>query len=69
MSVTYTATLGARRETVLYVSSLLHAQRSRRGTRNGTRSLGCFDQAVLVLRWFLDGTRVRQLAADNGPGR
>jgi hypothetical protein len=27
--------------------------------------LGCFKQAVLILRWFLDGTRVAQLARDN----
>ena len=38
----------------------------RRGhTRAGTRSLSPFNQAVLVLRWFLDGTRVAQMAADN----
>jgi hypothetical protein len=64
-SVTYTATLDMRRETVLFVSGLLHAERRRRGTRRGRRSLGCFAQAVLVLRWFLDGTRIAQLAADN----
>jgi hypothetical protein len=66
MSVTYTATLSVREETVLYLSSLLNLQRRRRGTRSGRRSLSCFTQAVLILRWFLDGTRVRQLAADNG---
>jgi hypothetical protein len=54
-----------RRETVLYVSGLLHAERRRLGTRRGRRSLGCFAAAVLVLRWFLDGTRVEQPAADN----
>src|SRR5215213_219477 len=31
----------------------------------GRRALGSFAQAVLVLRWFLDGTRVAQLARDN----
>ena len=64
-SVTYSATLDMRRETVLFVSGLLHAERRRRGTRKGRRALGCFAQAVLTLRWFLDGTRIRQLAADN----
>jgi hypothetical protein len=64
-SVTYTAELDMRRETVLYVSGLLHAERRLLGTRRGRRSLGCFAAAVLVLRWFLDGTRVKQLAADN----
>lgn len=65
-SVTYTAVLDMRQETVLFASSLLHAERRRRGTRRGRRALGCFAQAVLVLRWFLDGTRIKQLACDNG---
>lgn len=65
MSVTYTATLTVREQTVVFVSGLLHGERLRRGTRAGTRALSCSKQAVLVLRWFLDGTRVRQLATDN----
>jgi hypothetical protein len=69
MSVTYTATLSARRETVLYLSGLLHAERIRRGTRAATRCLGSFKQAVLVLRWFLDNTRLVQLAGDNAIGK
>ena len=69
MSVTYTATLTVREETVLYVSGLLHAERLRRGTRTGTRSLSCFKQAVMLIRWFLDGTRVAQLAGDNAIGK
>src|SRR2546423_1256275 len=36
MRVTYTATLTGREETVLFVSSLPHAERQRRGTRAGT---------------------------------
>ncbi len=67
-SVTYAGVLSVREETVLFLSSLLHAERQRRGTRTGRRALGCFAQAVLVLRWFLDGTRVAQLAADNTIG-
>jgi hypothetical protein len=69
MSVTYTATLTVREETVLFVSRLLHAERSRRGTRTGSRALSCFKQAILVIRWFLDGTRVSQLAIDNAIGK
>lgn len=69
MSVTYAATLTAREQTVLRVSSLLHAERVLRGTRAGTRALTCHDHAVLVIRWLLDGTRVTQLAADNQIGR
>jgi hypothetical protein len=69
MSVTNTATLSVREETVLFVSGLLHAERQRRGTRAGTRALGCFKQAVLIIRWFLDGTRLAQLARDNAVGK
>ncbi len=39
-----------------------------RRTRKGRRSLGCYRHAVLVLRWFLDGTRVAQLAIGNQLG-
>jgi len=64
-SVTYTATLSFDRETVQFVSRLLGAERRRRGTRRGTRRLTPFRHAVLVLRWFVDGTRIAQLAVDN----
>ncbi len=67
-SVTYQAVLDVRRETVLFLSGLLHDRRRDIGTRTGTRSVGCFAQAVLVLRWFLDGTRLTQLAVDNKIG-
>lgn len=65
MSVTYTAVLPVREHTVDVLTGLLTAERARRGTRSGTRALTCRDQAILVLRWFLDGTRMRQLARDN----
>ncbi|MFV2020122.1 HARBI1 family protein [Micromonospora sp. LOL_023] len=65
MSIAYTATLPVRDETVSHLSGLLHAERLRRGTRQGRRVLTCFRQAVLVLRWLLDGTRMSQLARDN----
>ncbi|MFD8529683.1 transposase family protein [Streptosporangium canum] len=68
-SVTYTAVLDVQRETVEFLSGLLAGHRANLGTRAGTRALGPFNQAVLVLRWFLDGTRVRQLAADNAIGK
>lgn len=63
--VTYTSALPCRRSTVEYLSVLLATQRRRRGTRSGRRSLGTFAQAVLVLRWFFDRTRLAQLATDN----
>jgi DDE superfamily endonuclease len=65
MSVTYTATLPVGDQTVLFLSSLLRDERLRRGTRAGTRALSPFQHAVLILRWFLDDTRVGQLACDN----
>jgi hypothetical protein len=67
--VTYTAVLPVAEETVHFVSRLLAAERRRRGTRARRRALGCYRQAVLLLRWFLDGTRLAQLAADNAIGR
>ena len=67
--VTYTAVLPVAEETVLFVSRLLAAERRRRGTRSRRRALGCYRQAVLGLRWFVDGTRPAQLAADHQIGR
>jgi hypothetical protein len=66
--VSYTAVLPVRESTVAFVSGLLAAERRRRGTRGRRRALGCYRQAVLLLRWFLDGTRLAQLAADNRIG-
>lgn len=63
--VTYTAVLSVSEQTVWFVSGLLAAERRRRGTRARRRALGCYRQAVLVLRWFCDGTRLAQLAADD----
>ena len=69
MSVSYTATLPVRERTVVLLTSLLDAERARRGTRTGRRALSTLAQAVLVLRWFLDGTRMTQLTVDNGIGK
>jgi hypothetical protein len=69
MSVTYTSVLPVREETVDFLAGLLAAERLRRGTRAETWSLSCHDQAVLVLRWFLDGTRMSQLVRDNPIGK
>lgn len=69
MSVTYTAVLPACERTVVFLTSLLDAERARCGTRAGCRALTTLKQAVLVLRWFLDGTRMAQLAVDNGIGK
>ncbi len=68
MSVTYTAVLPVDEDTVQFVSALLAADQRRRCTRPKRRALGCYRQAVLLLRWFVDGTRLAQLAADNRIG-
>src|SRR5215207_6241299 len=68
MSVTSTAVLDISEDSVLFVSGLLHVERLRRGTRKGTRALGTYKQAVLVLRWFLDDARMSGLARDNAIG-
>ena len=63
--VIYTAVLPIGEPTATFVSQLLAGERAQRRTRRGRRALGCYRQAVLVLRWFLDATRVAQLAVDN----
>jgi hypothetical protein len=65
MSVTYTAVLDVSEGSVLFLSGLLDAERTRRGTRKDTRSLTTYKQAVLVLRWFLEDARMSALARDN----
>ncbi len=63
--VTYTAVLPLSRPSVDFVADHLVAHRARLGTRTGRRVLGCLEQAVLALRWMLDGTRIAQLSVDN----
>jgi hypothetical protein len=61
-----TAVLDVRRATAEHLARLLRGHREQLGTRKGIRALGVFKQAVLVLRWFVGGTRLVQLARDNG---
>jgi len=68
VSVTYTAVLDVSEDSVLFLSGLLHAERMRLGTRTGTRALSTYKQAVRVLRWLFDDTRISQLARDNNIG-
>ena len=65
MSVTYDAVLDMSEDGVAFLTGLLDTERVRRGTRTNTRSLSTRAQAVLVLRWFLDDTRMSALARDN----
>jgi hypothetical protein len=66
--ITYVATLDVPRETLIRLTLLLVAFRLRIGTRRGRRAAGCGKQALLVLRWFRDGTDLRSLARDVGIG-
>ena len=65
MSVTYDAVLDVSEDGVTFLAGLLDDERVRRGTRANTRALDTRAQAVLVLRWFLDDTRMSALARDN----
>ena len=53
---------------VRFLSGLLARERVRRGTRTDSRSSSNDQQAVLVLRWLFDDTRMAQLARDNDIG-
>ena len=61
MSVRYEAVLDVSPDCVAFMTGLLDAERARRGTRRNTRRLSTQTQAVLVLRWFLDDTRMVEL--------
>ncbi|MER6694797.1 hypothetical protein ABT329_38750, partial [Streptomyces minutiscleroticus] len=67
--VTYVATLDVPRHTVEFLARLLAAHRRRVRTPRGSRALGPFRQAVLVLRWFRDQACVHCLARDAGISR
>ncbi len=64
-SITYTAVLDVGRETAETLARLLREHRDRLGTRKNTRALSVFKQGILVLRWFVDGTRLAQLSRDS----
>ena len=51
---------------VLFVSGLLAAHRREIGTRDGTRALTCWKQAVFALAWFRDRPDIRRLGAGFG---
>ena len=51
---------------VLFVSGLLAEHRREIGTRDGTRALSCWKQAVFALAWFRDRPDIRRLGAGFG---
>jgi hypothetical protein len=64
--ITYRATLDVPCTTVATVSAWLRAHRRRTDNRPWQRAASCWTQAVLVLRWLVDGTDVAVLARDAG---
>ena len=48
---------------VVFVSELLAGHRREIGTRNGTRALTCWTQAVFTIAWFRDRPDIRRLGA------
>jgi hypothetical protein len=67
--IAYRAMLDVPRELVGHLAGLLRAERKRRGTRRGTRALGCRRQALLGLVWFRKNEEMTVLAAGFGIGR
>ena len=51
---------------VVFVSGLLAEHRRELGTRDGTRALTCWKQAVFALAWFRDRPDIRRLGAGFG---
>ena len=51
---------------VVFVSRLLADHRREIGTRNGTRALTCWKQALFTLAWFRDRPDIRRLGAGFG---
>lgn len=63
--ITYRATLGLPYETLARVSGWLQAHRRRHDIRPWQRAASCWQQAIMVLRWFTDGIDMAALARDS----
>jgi hypothetical protein len=64
--ITYRVRLDVPGELVLFVSRLLARHRKEVGTRKGTRSLGCYRQALFGLAWYRDKPDIPRLGAGFG---
>jgi hypothetical protein len=64
--ITYRVILDVPLQLMLKVSSLLEKHREELGTRNGTRSLTCWQQAKFLLAWFRDKPDLRRLGEGFG---
>lgn len=64
--LSYRATLDVPLTTAARVSRWIQAHRARVDTAPWQRAATCWTQAILVLRWLKDGTKVAMLARDAG---
>jgi hypothetical protein len=62
----YRVTLDVPLQLALFVSRLLAEHRGEIGTRDGTRALTCWKQAVFALAWFRDRPDIRRLSQGSG---
>src|SRR5215471_12568260 len=64
--LSYRVTLDVPLQLAVFVSRLLAQHRRELGTRNGTRALTCWKQAVFALAWFRDRPDIRRLGQGFG---
>ena len=64
--LSYRVTLDVPLPLVMFVSRLLADHRREIGTRDGTRALTCWKQAVFILAWFRDRPDIRRLGQGSG---
>jgi len=64
--LSYRVTLDVPLPLAVFVSRLLADHRRELGTRDGTRALTCWKQAVFALAWFRDRPDIRRLGAGFG---
>ena len=64
--LSYRVTLDVPFQLAVFVSGLLAEHRRELGTRDGTRALTCWKQAVFALAWFRDRPDIRRLGAGFG---
>jgi hypothetical protein len=64
--LSYRVTLDVPFQLAVFVSKLLAEHRQQIGTRDGTRALTCWKQAVFALAWFRDRPDIRRLGQGFG---
>ena len=64
--LSYRVTLDVPFQLAVFVSRLLAGHRRELGTRDGTRALTCWKQAVFALAWFRDRPDIRRLGQGSG---